>query len=125
MHIDRLDHMVLTVKDIAKTCDFYERALGMQVITFDQGRIALNFGQQKINLHQAGAEFDPKALHPTPGSADLCFITTVPLSEVVQHLQSLDIPVELGPVERTGTLGTMQSIYLRDPDQNLIEISNY
>jgi catechol 2,3-dioxygenase-like lactoylglutathione lyase family enzyme len=125
MHIDRLDHLVLTVKDIAKTCDFYERALGMQVITFDQGRIALNFGQQKINLHQAGAEFDPKALHPTPGSADLCFITTVPLSEVVQHLQSLDIPVELGPVERTGTLGTMQSIYLRDPDQNLIEISNY
>lgn len=125
MHIDSLDHLVLTVRDLDATCAFYERVLGMQVVTFDNGRRALQFGQQKINLHQVGHEFAPKALHPTPGSGDLCFITTIPLAEVIAHVQSCGIVIEEGPVSRTGAVGAIESIYLRDPDNNLIEIANY
>lgn len=123
--LERLDHLGLTVRDVAATIEFYRQALGMEEIDFGEGRKALRFGQSKINLHQAGHEFEPKAEKPTPGSADLCFITATPLPEVIAHLQSLGIAVELGPVERTGALGKMQSIYLRDPDGNLLEISNY
>ena len=123
--ISHLDHLVLTVQDITTTCDFYNRALGMQVVTFGAGRTALHFGLQKINLHQAGAEFEPKAQHPTPGSADLCFISPTPLAEVLAHLSEQGIRIESGPVARTGANGQIESLYLRDPDGNLIEISNY
>ena len=125
MQIDRLDHLVLTVKDINVTCNFYTNVMGMDVVTFAGGRKALVYGEQKINLHEHGKEFEPKALHPTPGSADLCFITTVPLPEVVRHIQSCGVEIIEGPVQRTGAMGKIMSIYLRDPDRNLIEVSNY
>lgn len=124
MHIDSLDHLVLTVADIETSCAFYRRVLGMEMVTFGAGRKALAFGTQKINLHQAGAEFEPKALRPTPGSADLCFLTTVPLPQVQQHLAACGVAVSEGPVQRTGAQGPILSVYIRDPDQNLIEISN-
>jgi catechol 2,3-dioxygenase-like lactoylglutathione lyase family enzyme len=125
MRIDRLDHLVLTVKSIPTTCDFYTRALGMEVVTFGENRKALTFGGQKINLHEAGHEVDPKAHRPTPGAADLCFITPVPLQEVVDHLDRCGAKIIEGPVKRTGARGPIESVYLRDPDGNLIEISNY
>ena len=125
MKIDSLDHLVLTVKNIETTCAFYAKTLGMEVITFGAGRKALSFGVQKINLHEFGNEFEPKASRPTPGSADLCFITSVPLAEVVDHLLFCGIPVIEGPVQRTGAIGPILSIYLYDPDMNLIEVSNY
>ena len=125
IHIDRLDHLVLTVRDLQTTCAFYERVLGMQVITFAGGRYALQFGQQKINLHQAGQEFEPKAHLPTPGSADLCFITPQPVEQIVKHIQDCAIAIVEGPVTRTGALGAMESVYLRDPDGNLLEIAHY
>ncbi len=124
MKIDNLDHLVLTVKDIETTASFYSRVLGMDVITFGGGRKALSFGAQKINLHQHGNEFEPKAKQPTPGSADLCFITSVRLPEVVNHLSSCNIAVIEGPVQRTGATGPILSVYFRDPDMNLIEVSN-
>jgi catechol 2,3-dioxygenase-like lactoylglutathione lyase family enzyme len=124
MKIDRLDHFVLTVASIEQTCDFYTRVLGMEVTTFGARRRALLFGQQKINLHQAGREFEPKARVPTPGSADFCLIAFTPLKDVVRHLQQLDVPIEEGPVERTGSTVSISSIYIRDPDGNLVEISN-
>ena len=102
MRVDRLDHLVLTVRDLAATCDFYSRVLGMRVVTFGEGRKALAFGAQKINLHEAGREFEPKAEHPTPGSADLCLIAAVPLTEVITHLQASRVPILEGPVPRTG-----------------------
>ncbi|QDZ29783.1 VOC family protein [Noviherbaspirillum sp. UKPF54] len=125
MKIDRIDHIVLTVRDIDATCDFYSTALGMDVVTFGQGRKALAFGAQKINLHQHGAEFEPKALLPTPGSADLCLITSVPLAEAMAHLARCGVAIEDGPVQRTGATGPIRSVYFRDPDRNLIEVSNY
>lgn len=125
MHLDHLDHLVLTVRSIEATCDFYTRVLGMTVVTFGNGRKALQFGTQKINLHEAGKEVEPKAQHPTPGSADLCFITTVPLQAVIAHVQACGVAIIEGPAPRTGAVGEMESIYLRDPDGNLIEISNY
>jgi catechol 2,3-dioxygenase-like lactoylglutathione lyase family enzyme len=124
MKIDRLDHLVLTVKDIEATASFYSMVLGMDIVTFGGGRKALSFGVQKINLHQHGREFEPKAQQPTPGSADLCFITSVPIAEVVSHLHSCDVDVIEGPVQRTGATGPILSVYFRDPDMNLIEISN-
>jgi catechol 2,3-dioxygenase-like lactoylglutathione lyase family enzyme len=124
MEIDHLDHLVLTVADIEVTSAFYERVLGMVVVTFGEGRKALTFAQQKINLHQAGKEFEPKALRPTPGSADLCFITSVPLADAMAHLRANDIIIIEGPVHRTGAMGTLLSVYFRDPDGNLIEVSN-
>lgn len=125
MQIDRLDHLVLTVQDIDATCDFYQRVLGMRIVTFGAGRRALTFGQSKINLHQAGLELEPKAQEPTPGSADLCFISSTPLAEVIVHLQSCHVGILEGPVRRTGALGAIESVYFRDPDLNLIEVSNY
>lgn len=124
MQIERLDHLVLTVQNIDRTCEFYRRVLGMAVTTFGDNRRALHFGNQKINLHQAGSEFAPKALQPTPGSGDLCFITRTPLAEVIAHLQLCGVTIEQGPVARTGALGPLRSVYLRDPDGNLIEIAN-
>ena len=122
--IDHLDHLVLTVADIEATVAFYTSALNMELVTFES-RKALRFGEQKINLHQVGKEFEPKAIRPTPGSGDLCFITKAPLEDVVFHLKAEGCPIEEGPVERTGAVGKIRSIYLRDPDFNLIEISNY
>ena len=124
MQIDHLDHLVLTVQDIERTCEFYARTLGMQVVTFGEGRKALHFGNQKINLHQKGKEFDPKAQHPTPGSADLCFLTSIPIEHVIAHLQTCNVSLLLGPVERTGATKSLLSIYFRDPDGNLLEVSN-
>ncbi|MCU7845064.1 MAG: VOC family protein [Candidatus Thiodiazotropha sp. (ex Monitilora ramsayi)] len=123
MKLERLDHLVLTVKDVETTCDFYESVLGMQVIEFAGSRKALKFGRQKINLHEYGREFEPKAERPTPGSADLCFLTDTPISEVITHLNSCRVEIVEGPVERTGTEGPILSVYLRDPDNNLLEIS--
>lgn len=123
--LDALDHLVLTVRNIDATSAFYRDALGMEEITFGQGRRALRFGAQKINLHQAGAEFEPKAAQATPGSADLCFITRTPLEAVMAHLAARGVALELGPVMRSGALGEIRSVYLRDPDGNLIEVSNY
>jgi catechol 2,3-dioxygenase-like lactoylglutathione lyase family enzyme len=124
MRIDRLDHFVLTVASIERTCDFYGRVLGMEVTTFGNGRKALQFGRQKINLHEAGREFEPKSHRPTPGSADFCLITASAIEEVVRHLNHLDVPIEEGPVPRTGASGPILSVYLRDPDSNLIEVSS-
>ena len=125
MRIERLDHLVLTVRDIAATCDFYARVLGMEVVTFGEGRKALAFGQQKFNLHEAGHEFEPKAERPTPGSADLCLIAQGPLDAVIAHLAACDVAILEGPVRRTGALGPITSVYFRDPDANLIEVSSY
>jgi len=125
MRIERLDHLVLTVRDIAATCDFYATVLGMEVVTFGAGRKALAFGQQKFNLHEAGREFEPKADRPTPGSADLCLIADGSLNEVIDHLRTCGVPILEGPVKRTGALGPITSVYFRDPDQNLIEVSTY
>ncbi|HZU30038.1 MAG TPA: VOC family protein [Candidatus Angelobacter sp.] len=122
--IDRLDHIVLTVADIDATIEFYTKVLGMEAVTFGD-RKALQFGEQKINLHQWRREFEPKAAHPTPGSCDFCLITEEPLEEVIRHLKKLSIPIEVGPVEKTGAVGQLRSVYLRDPDNNLVEISNY
>lgn len=124
MQVDRLEHLVITVRSIQATCDFYARVLGLEVITFGNDHTALRFGQQKINLHEVGKEFEPKALHPAPGSADLCFITTVPLEDTIAHLRSCGVELIGEPVERTGAIGSLRSIYFRDPDGNLIELSN-
>ena len=124
MRLLQLDHLVLTVKDIQASCDFYSTILGMEVITFGDNRKALHFGEQKINLHQAGQEFEPKAAMPTPGSADLCFLTETPLDDIILHLGDYGLRVEEGPVMRTGATCPLISIYIRDPDNNLIEIAN-
>lgn len=125
IRLDRLDHLVLTVRDIAATCRFYERVLGMEVRQFGAGRVALHFGRHKINLHELGHEFDPKAARPTDGSADLCLIAAVPLDRVVAHLKACAVAIEEGPAPRTGALGAMNSVYFHDPDGNLIEVSVY
>ncbi len=125
MQIDRLDHLVLTVADIARSYEFYTRVLGMEVVTFGEGRTALRFGQQKINLHPADRVPGLVADKPTPGSGDLCFITSVPLAEVEAHLARCGVKIVAGPGPRAGAIGTIQSVYIRDPDQNLVEISNY
>jgi catechol 2,3-dioxygenase-like lactoylglutathione lyase family enzyme len=123
--IDRLDHLVLTVADMARSCAFYQDVLGMEVVHFGEGRTALHFGQQKINLHRAGQEWEPKATHPTPGSTDLCFITTQPLGAVEARLKAYGVAIHEGPVTRTGAQGPIRSLYVRDPDGNLIELSTY
>lgn len=123
--IERLDHLVLTVKNLSRTIDFYTGILGMELVTFGANRKALSFGQQKINLHEVGSEFEPKAQEPRPGSADLCFITTVPVPELLEELRQRAIEIVDGPIQRTGALGDITSIYIRDPDGNLIELSNY
>lgn len=121
--IDRLDHLVLTTADLDATVRFYTHVLQMDEITFGDGRKALRFGRQKINLHEVGAEFSPHAQRPTPGSADLCFLTSVPLSTVISRVEATGASIIEGPVARTGAEHPLQSVYLRDPDGNLIEIS--
>jgi len=123
--IDRIDHIVITAHDVERTLDFYRRVLGMEPITFAGGRRGLAFGRQKINLHQSGREYEPKALKPTPGSMDLCFITEAPLEEVIAQLKAEGVAIAEGPVPKTGALGPMTSVYFRDPDGNLVEVSNY
>lgn len=125
MRIDRLDHIVLTVEDIPTTISFYCDILGMAKETFGENRVALTFGSQKINLHQKGHEFEPKAHAPTCGAMDLCFVVTDPLDAVIDHLTASKVEIIEGPVQRTGALGPIQSVYIRDPDQNLIELSTY
>jgi catechol 2,3-dioxygenase-like lactoylglutathione lyase family enzyme len=125
MNIDRLDHRVLTVADIERSCEFYTQILGIEVATFRGNRKALMVGRQKINLHRLGHEFEPKARQPTAGSGDLCFIATTSLDSVISELQAKGISIEQGPVQRSAAAGAIRSVYLRDPDGNLIEISNY
>ena len=121
--ITGLDHLVLTVRDLDATVRFYVEALGMRLENFAEGRQALHFGSHKINLHLAGHELEPKAAHPTPGSADLCFLTERPLAEIGQRLASRGYRVIEGPVARTGAIGPIRSIYARDPDGNLVEVA--
>ena len=125
MLVNRLDHLVLTVADIEVTVDFYTRLLGMQRLEFAGGRVALKYGEQKINLHQSGQEFEPKAHNVMSGSADLCFIIDTPIAEAMQEIRLQGVELLDGPVERSGASGAILSIYLRDPDGNLIELSNY
>lgn len=125
MRINGFDHFVLTVRDMQKSIAFYCDGLGMTLERFGEGRIALRFGPHKINLHQAGNELVPHALPPMPGSADFCLLTDLPLIEVAAHLARQSIAILEGPVPRTGARGPIQSLYLRDPDQNLVEIAAY
>jgi len=125
MKIDSIDHVVLTVKDIAATCRFYQQVLGMEVVTFGANRKALSFGSQKINLQQFGGESTLIAERPTPGSADVCFVTSAPVAEVVDHLYRCGVKPIAGPIERNGARGAMMSVYFRDPDMNLVEVANY
>jgi catechol 2,3-dioxygenase-like lactoylglutathione lyase family enzyme len=125
MKIDSIDHVVFTVKDINATCEFYSKVLRMEVVTFGEGRKALAFGSQKINLQQLGRESTLIADKPTSGSADICFVTSAPVSEVIAHLNSCGVRLVGGPVERNGARGMMTSVYFRDPDLNLVEVSNY
>jgi catechol 2,3-dioxygenase-like lactoylglutathione lyase family enzyme len=125
VHLTGLDHLVLTVADLDRTVDFYVRVLGMRPVVFEDGRRAVSFGTSKINLHQAGHELSPRAARATPGSADLCLVASTPIEAVAAHLSREGVPIEEGPVPRTGALGEMTSVYFRDPDGNLIEVSNY
>lgn len=125
MEVDHLDHLVLTVKDIEATSQFYESVMGMQKVSFGAGRFALTFGNQKINLHELGNEFEPKAGNVKEGSVDFCFIIKTPIEDAIQHVQSQGVDIIEGPVARTGAIGKIVSAYFRDPDSNLIEVSNY
>ena len=125
VRMDRIDHLVLTVASIDKTCEFYSRVLGMEVVHFGQGRTALVFGRQKINLHEVGREFVPRAARATAGSGDLCLISAKPLEEVIRHLDACGVAIIEGPVAKTGATGAINSVYFRDPDGNLIEVSEY
>ena len=125
MNILNLDHIVLTVREIANTVEFYESVLGMSQEIYDDGRIALKFGNQKINLHEYGKETEPKASQPIPGSEDLCFITDTKIEVAMESVKSKEIYILEGPVKRTGATGSIISFYFRDPDGNLIEIANY
>lgn len=125
MQVERIDHLVLTVKDIDKTVNFYMSVMGMKKVVFGEGRVALSFGNQKINLHQLGKEYEPKAGNVKPGSSDLCFIIKQPINQVIAHLNACNVSIIDGPVSRTGATGKIVSVYFRDPDGNLIEVSNY
>ena len=121
--LSHLDHLVITTRDKDRCVDFYSRVLGMKVETLGNGRIALRFGGQKLNVHEFGHEFLPKASHPTPGSLDMCFLLAVPLEEAITKLAQMEIAIEEGPVQRTGEQGPIRSVYVRDPDLNLVELS--
>ena len=122
MQIEQIDHLVLTVLNIGASCDFYSRILGMQVVTFADNRKALAFGSQKINLHEQGKGFDPKAANPAPGAIDLCLLTADDMDHIIGHLQHHDVEIIEGPIQRTGATGPILSVYVRDPDGNLLEI---
>jgi catechol 2,3-dioxygenase-like lactoylglutathione lyase family enzyme len=124
MHVRSIDHFVLVVKDAARTCDFYSRALGMTPKQMPNGRWALHFGEQKINLQQVGLDVDPLARRPTPGAADFCLLTDIPIAEVVAHLNTCGIEIFDGPARRTGAMGPILSVYFYDPDDNMVEVSN-
>jgi catechol 2,3-dioxygenase-like lactoylglutathione lyase family enzyme len=124
VRIAAIDHFVLVVKDVPRTCDFYGRVLGMEAREMESGRFALHFGRQKINLQQVGSSVDPLARHPTPGAADFCLLTEVPLDEVVAHLAQEGVAIFDGPVRREGASGTLLSVYFYDPDDNMVEVSN-
>jgi catechol 2,3-dioxygenase-like lactoylglutathione lyase family enzyme len=123
--IDRIDHLVLTVSSIDTTCAFYCECLGMRRVDTPGSATSLHFGTQKINVHQIDHTFEPKADAPTPGSGDFCLVTTAPLAEVIIRLQRHGVAIEAGPIDRNGALGPMKSVYFRDPDQNLVEVSRY
>ncbi len=123
MQVERIDHIVLTVENIERSCTFYAAVLGMEIIEFAGQRKALKFGRQKINLHQKGNEFEPKATHPLPGAIDLCLLTLETMDEITSHLKRHEIKIVEGPVQRTGATGAIQSVYFRDPDGNLLELS--
>lgn len=125
--IDRIDHLVLTVADLQASLHFYELVLGARIVPPLNGRgpTAVAFGRQKINIHVAGKEFEPKATHPTVGAGDFCLITEAPIAEVIMHLEACGIAIEVGPVPRHGALGPMTSVYFRDPDGNLVEVAKY
>jgi catechol 2,3-dioxygenase-like lactoylglutathione lyase family enzyme len=123
--IDRLDHLVLTVASVDASVAFYTRVLGFAKTTFGAGRTGLSFGSQKINLHPVGSAIEPRALRPTPGSADLCFVTATPIERVIAHLNVCGVAIVEGPARRTGALGPMTSVYFRDPDGNLVEVASY
>lgn len=125
MVVKNIDHIVLTVADIEKTVEFYTQIMGFEEVTFGDNRKALTFGNQKINLHQKGHEFEPKAEFPTSGSADLCFIAETDIHDIFEELKQKNIEIIEGIVDRTGAVGKIKSVYFRDPDQNLIEVSNY
>jgi len=125
LQIERMDHMVLTVRDMDVTSEFYARVLGMEPIVYGDNRRALRFGQQKINLHRFGNEREPHAFRALPGSADLCFVTGRSMDVVAAHLADQGVEIHEGPVRRLGAVGPITSIYIRDPDQNLIEIARY
>jgi catechol 2,3-dioxygenase-like lactoylglutathione lyase family enzyme len=123
--VDRFDHLVLTVVDIEESVLFYRRVLGLSELRSSEGRVALAFGEQKINLHPVESAIEPRALRPTPGSADLCFVSSLPIEKVTDHLRACDVAVACGPVARAGAIGPMTSVYIRDPDGNLIELAVY
>ena len=124
MEVNKIDHVVLTVQDIDETLAFYQKVLGMERVVFGEGRVALKFGNHKLNLHESGNEYEPKAMQPVPGSVDLCLITPTPLDEAIQHIESCGVVIIQGPVNRTGACGSLVSIYFRDPSGNLIEVAN-
>lgn len=124
MQLESIDHVVLTVRDIPASIAFYTRVLGMREVNFGSNRTALAFGQCKLNLHQAGQAFEPKAAHPVPGAIDICLLTHTPMETVIQHLADQQVALESAPIQRTGARGPLLSIYVRDPDGNLIELSN-
>jgi len=125
--IDRVDHFVLTVRDLAASVAFYEHVLGARVVPGKEGRgpTAVHFGRQKINIHERGREFEPKATYPTVGAGDFCLITEAEIADVVRHLKGCGVAIEVGPVPREGALGRMMSVYFRDPDGNLVEVARY
>ena len=123
--ISRIDHFVLTVQSLEATCEFYERVLGFERVDTPGRPTALTFGHHKINIHEVRHTFDPKAAMPTPGSGDFCLITERPLAEVRSHIEACGVVIEVGPIKRTGALGSMTSLYFRDPDGNLVEVSEY
>lgn len=125
MDLTGIDHFVLTVEDVEATCAFYSEVLDVEVVTFGEGRRALQFGDQKVNLHPAGDEFEPKAALPTPGGGDFCVTTDAPIDTVERRLRDAGVEVVHGPVEQQGAVGPMLSVYFRDPDGNLVEVANY
>ncbi|WP_457573789.1 VOC family protein [Desulfolithobacter sp.] len=124
MEVTKIDHLVLTVRNIDTTVEFYRKVLGMEPVFFGEGRVALKFGDQKINLHETGNEFEPGARLPVPGSADLCFLTPLSLDVAMGYIERCGVEIIEGPVPRTGACGALLSLYFRDPDGNLVEVAN-